>query len=358
MNDEEKAKQQREDMLFEAIVECFDYGQLLEHFRAEYQRGFKAGAATGASKEQMAAEYERGQNDYRDNLLKELDAKYRPKVPDVAKPAEPTVKPTKPIATSIVEVPKEKPSQETAKAPDGAKVPPVAEKPASEPASGEKTPSEPDPPRVSLGGRPPKAPRPNGIPTNFEMSRVALQELGKASAPQIRDFVRRKWWPSVPSEWTSVLWGFAEDGRLVRDGINFVLAASKPDPQKIIDRAVQKRTEPRAPSVPAVRDSIVVAAPRREIVTPGAKLGPPARGEGAHFKHGDKIVVMHPREVDISLRLRAAMNSGHLDAKFLANSIGIKSDAEATMRDFVTVLNLNSPRSAWWSNSTKASASS
>jgi hypothetical protein len=33
------------------------------------------------------------------------------------------------------------------------------------------------------------------------------------------------------------------------------------------------------------------------------------------------------------------MGKGHLDAKLLANSIGIKSEAESVMRDMVSILN-------------------
>ena len=330
--------------IFEALLEMWDSEKIIEFFRKEYQRGFDAGVASASTnKEELERAYQRG----RESLLDDVRSMFPRK--SIASEHK------QPIAESIVEVPSEPetdpPRRAGAGFPEGTKVTddkgfsgtvdaegiiridsPVK----SEERTGEAPKAEKPAPNV--GGRPPKAHRPSSVPTNIIMARTALKELGPSAAPQIREYVRKKWWADVPKEWVSVLWGFAEDGRLVREGINFALPAmpesvpvAKPDPQAVIDREIAKR------DAIAVRPAIPPS--RREVVTPGAKLGPPARKEGVHFKHGDKIVTLHQREVDIALRLRAAMGSGHLDAKFLANSIGIKSDAEPVMREFVSVLN-------------------
>jgi hypothetical protein len=339
----EKTEDDIKQELFEKLLEIWQPDVLLDFVRGEYKRGFEAGTAAAKSQEDLDRAYHRGRQSVLDDVRKMFPQHVS--VPGYRK---------EPLAKSIVEVPSEPETDPPkAKLPEGTNVTDSVtgyngtvdsqgiirtDSPAK---SEERTSEAPraDKPAPNVGGRPPKAHRPSSVPTNIIMARSALKELGRSAAPQIREYVRKKWWADVPKEWVSVLWGFAEDGRLVRDGINFALPAvpsvpapvQKPDPQEVIDRAVAKR------DAVAVKPAIPLA--RREVVTPGAKLGPPARGEGVAFQHGDKSVVLHQRERDIAIRLRTAMGVGHLDAKFLAGLIGIKSDAEATMRDFVAIMN-------------------
>lgn len=305
MSDEETEQQ----LLFEVLLEMWDNQKLIEYFRKEYKRGFDAGVVSSSSnKDELERSYQSG----RQSVLDDVRKMFPQHVDSVDR--------KEPLAKSIVKVPSEPETD-----------PPKSQQVNSHASKG-----------VGRGPKPTNIDRPEGIPSNYEMCRMVLIDAGiPLTATEIRDRVAKRWWPDVPGDWKSSPFGFLGSGKLLKNAEGkFVLPeavpakrviAEKPDPQEVINREVARR------------DSIAVKPPipaaRREVVTPGAKLGLPARGEGAIFRHGDKTVVLHQRERDIALRLRTAMGVGHLDAKFLAGLIGIRSDHEATLRDFVSIMN-------------------
>jgi hypothetical protein len=306
MSDEETEQQ----LLFEVLLEMWDSQKLVEYFRKEYKRGFDAGVvSSSSSKDELERSYQSGRQSVLDDVRK-MFPQHVAAVGDLKQP----------LAKSIVEVPSEPETD-----------PPKYQQLNSHASKG-----------VGRGPKPTNIDRPEGIPSNYEMCRMVLIDAGiPLTATEIRDRVAKRWWPSVPGDWKSSQFGFLGSGKLLKnaDG-KFILpevvpekrvTPEKPNPHEVINREVARRD-----SI-AVKPAIPPA--RREVVTPGAKLGPPARGEGVAFQHGDKTVVLHQRERDIAVRLRTAMGVGHLDAKFLAGLIGIKSDAEATMRDFVAIMN-------------------
>lgn len=304
----EKTEDDIKQELFEKLLEIWQPNVLLDFVRSEYKRGFEAGTAAAKSQEDLDRAYHRG----RESVLEDV----RKLFPSTAR----VVEGKSPFAKSIVEVP-------------------------SEP--------ETDPPKVATnshaskgvgrGPKPTNIDRPEGIPSNYEMCRLVLIDAGiPLTATEIRDRVAKRWWPNVPGDWKSSPFGFLGSGKLLKNAEGkFILPeavpanrviAKKPDPQEVINREVERRAASSAPkiSVPAVR---------REVVTPGAKLGAPARGTGVTFEHKGKSVVLHERERTIATKLRVAMGVGHIDAKFLAGQIGIRSDAEPVMREFTSVMN-------------------
>lgn len=277
---------QRNDAIFDLIMDAWDVNRVLTAFEAHYQRGIDAGKAlAGDNAEQLKAEFERGRESYRDELFEKLGGRL------VGGADRLIAEGRKPIAHSIEEKPAPIKSVAIAK--------PPAEK--------------------NLGGKPNKSERPENLPRNIGMALEAIKELGgKASAPQILGYIRQKWWAGFPSSWTAVLYDLVKNGTLARDGINFIA----PVAEKVV-----------APTVPAVQEH------KPRVPEPGNKLGPPARAEGVMFRHGGETVTLHAREAAVTEKLYAARGKGHVDARFLAGLIGIKSEADLTMQEFVKVLN-------------------
>ncbi len=158
----------------------------------------------------------------------------------------------------------------------------------------------------------PKSSRPLGLPTNGEMATEAIVALGgKASAPQIRSWLRKKYWESMPDHWTACLYSLG----LARDGINFTLSKS----------AAQK-ADAAAVDVLKTKPGVVKALVERESVrapAPGKKLGPPAKGPyTATFTHGDReCVLQSSREYVLAGKLLKAMGKGHISEGFLADAV-------------------------------------
>jgi hypothetical protein len=341
-------KDLEDDATMEKICESIDWNGFIKLLNAEFKRGFDYGFQAGKSNHAVAsqAEYQRGYDAARADIFKAAETMRAQMFP--AK---------KPITSDIQEV-------KTDKAKVPAEPEPDPPKSAFEPGTvitddngykgrvdeegvirSEST-TEPEKltgeapkakEQVSLGGRPrANDDRPIHCPTNLEMAVLALKELKEpSSAPAILMFVRNRWWGECPDAWKSNLIEFAKRGKLRKDGLNYLLPLTA---QEKIDASRKVLpTEPVRIPMPAVRPT---EGPRREVVTPGAKLGPPARGNNSSaFQHGDKSVLLHTREFLIAQRLRAAMGKGHLDAKFLGDAVGIRLDAEATLRDLVSIMN-------------------
>jgi hypothetical protein len=302
----ETDKEEAHWTLFEKLLEMWDSDALVKFFYAEYERGHAAGYTAG---------YEAARAD----ILADLET--------VAKRTKALMPPAdrKPLAVTAMEpIDRSETDQsgtaETTvagecEAPEATQVAPEPEKRTSEPRRPEER------PRISHGvGRVSGYARPEGIPSNFEMCRLVLIDAGRPlTATEIRDCVKVRWWPDVPADWKSSPFGFLGSGKLKKDEDGkFILpddkpVERKPTPQEIINAEVAKRQAP--------------------------KLGPPARQDGVDFLWNGKTVTLHQREATIAVQLRAAMGKGHLDAKLLANSIGIKSEAESVMRDMVSILN-------------------
>lgn len=314
MSDEETEQQ----LLFEVLLEMWDSQKLIEYFRKEYKRGFDAGVVSSSSnKDELERSYQSGRQSVLDDVRK-MFPQHVPAAGDLKQP----------LAKSIVEVPSE----------------PETDPPKSQVANSHASKG------VGRGPKPTNIDRPEGIPSNYEMCRMVLIDAGiPLTATEIRDRVAKRWWPNVPSDWKSSPFGFLGSGKLKKNAEGkFILPATvvkpvspeKQNPQAVINREVERRGVLPVQSVsapmPAVRPT---EGPRREIVTPGAKLGPSAQGSGSTFAHGGKSVLLHERELTIAQKLRAARGAGHLDAKFLAMSIGIRSDAEPVMREFISILN-------------------
>lgn len=196
-------------------------------------------------------------------------------------------------------------------------------------------------PRANIRGD--TTPRPTDIPTTFEMVAAVLDVRSDLTAEQVVDRIRDRWWPGLdfkrigPELSTWIRKGRLSrdaDGKLTLTGSGRRLAfPSGENPHA----EVPKESKP--PERPAVQPAMGPRPSPPRIATPGVKLGPPARQEGTKFQHGERTAVLHDKEAHIATLLRSAIGKGHLDAKFLANSIGIKSEAETTMRDFVSILN-------------------
>lgn len=152
-----------------------------------------------------------------------------------------------------------------------------------------------EPQQVSVPSpKPPKNPRPEGIPTSLQMAIEAITELGPASSTQIRDWLRKKYWEKMPDSWTACLWNFVTDGRLSRSGINFVIA------KEVTTIPSKASTSP--------------AKPKEKTVAVTAKP--------ITFEHnGATTDLSSPREYVIAGKLRAAMGKGHIAESFLAESI-------------------------------------
>lgn len=194
------------------------------------------------------------------------------------------------------------------------------------------------PPLKNVGGRQ-SAFRPDNIPANLAMAIEAITELGPASAPPIRNWIRKKYWSNMPDHWTANLYDFVSSGKLARDGLNFIIPEKKPSAIAKEQTQVLPKEPSRAP-MPRVQPT---AGPR-ETVNPGAKLGPPARGGPMAFQHKGQTALLHHREFAIAQVLRAAMGRGHVDTQFLAQkALGSDKrnaiDNESLLRDLVTIMN-------------------
>ena len=165
----------------------------------------------------------------------------------------------------------------------------------------------------NAGGAPSKSNRPADMPTNLAAAVEAIQALGnRAAAPQIRDWIKSKYWPEIPMHWTSVLWGFANEGKLARDGINFILpredAAPKPAKSTPVDPDKQGFPPKRevTPAVPAVRKPTL----------PAPKTAAPL--QAFTFKHGDKSAMLSTTQQLLVANRLFQVKGQHVAEAFLA----------------------------------------
>lgn len=300
MSDDEKPID--EDFLMRAAeisVEWIDIMPFARALQDEYQRGLRESTA-GA--EQMKAEYERGQNDYRDNLLRELDARRVPAKEAVKEsPKEP--EPRKPIANSIEEAPA-----------------PKAPKAEPKPRTG--------------------APQPTGTPTTFRMIAIILSEKGPMLVRDVTAVIAERWWPGLTYDRLSPeVSTWIRKGRLDRDQdgkLSVTLHGFKVAKMSALEPAV---LAPKKPLVEPLKNVMVpkTPAPSRPAPQPAPQ---PSMAVGVDFSFNEKKVRLTHREHVVAIKLQGAMGKGHLSGRFLGQCINLskQSDNEGMVRDLCVVL--------------------
>ena len=328
--------------IFETLLDMWDSDKLIEYVQSEYMRGHEDGYLTGyeAARADILADLETVAKRTK-VLMPPADRKPlaitsmepvtadKPELDRFA--AEPIThgqdhKPLKPVVAGRSETDQ---SAETTVA--GAREAPEATQPAPEPEK--RTTAAPNP-----GKRPSRdirghtgTDRPKGLPTTFEMIGAVLDESPGLTAIQVGDKIRDRWWPGMDfkrigpefSTWIT-------KGRLIRDPEG-KLTLSESGRKIAFPAAVspQKQDEPAEAitareSVPQRSHAPLAGQPqpmRREVVTPGAKLGPPARKQNeAEFEYLGRKVLLRSREYMIAVKLRAAIGKGHLSPQFLAET--------------------------------------
>lgn len=251
-------KDKRDEIITDLLIDAWDVARLLTEYEAHYQRGVEAGkAAASIDAEQLKAEFERGRDSYRDELLAQLADRHK-----VERVVAEEISTKAPIAKSIEEAP-----------------------------------------RPGRGPKPTDINRPEGIPSNFDMCRLVLIDAGKPlTATEIREAVARRWWPKVPTDWKSTPFGFLSSGKLRKSADNkFELGSGA---ATVVSREVLPRSPAKVP-MPAVKPT---AGPR-----------PPAPVKFDH--NGKSTIMRSMREYVLAGKLRAAMGKGHVGEGFLAQEV-------------------------------------
>lgn len=254
----------RNDIITDLLIDAWDMGRLIAEYEAHYQRGFEAGKAFGAiNPEQLKAEFDRGRDSYRDELLARMIPNSAPAeyLDKLAKQPITHGEDRKPIAKSIEVV---QPSRSV---------------------------------KISDVGRP------EGIPTNFDMCRLVLIDAGRGlTASEIREAVSRRWWPGVPRDWKGVPFGFLGSGKLRKNADNkFEIGSGA---ATIVNKSGTA-------TLPAVRQAVGPAPAAMVKFDHGDKTA----------------ILASSREYALAGRLRKAIGKGHVSEAFLAqNVIGFNSE--------------------------------
>lgn len=146
--------------------------------------------------------------------------------------------------------------------------------------------------------------RPSHVPNNITLALEAIDHHGgRASSIQITDYVRQKHWPDVSIEWKNCLWTFASEGRLARDGINFIRPGTTPKlpPPPPVDKKEEQRL-----------------ADIKSTVT--ARKASRAASTTMTFAHNDKSVELPSSGYVFAAKLKAAMGK-HISDAFLAERV-------------------------------------
>jgi hypothetical protein len=143
------------------------------------------------------------------------------------------------------------------------------------------------------------------------MAVECIAKKGPSSAPQIREWARKKYWPGMPESWTAVLYDFVKTGKLARSGLNFVLPREKapmPPVATPIDPSKQGFPPKREVTVPAVRK------PRLPAENPVLA----ARLQAFTFKHGDKSAMLSTTQQLLVANRLLQVKGQHVGEAFLA----------------------------------------
>lgn len=165
-------------------------------------------------------------------------------------------------------------------------------------------------PKKNVGGAPSKAGRPPDIPSNLVMAVECITEKGPSSAPQIREWARKKYWPGMPESWTAVLYDFVKTGKLARSGLNFVLPR-----EDVLPKQQVKAPMPPVVATPVNPDKQGFP-PKREVTPPAPK--PAAALQAFTFKHGDKSVMLSTTQQLLVANRLFQVKGQHVAEAFLA----------------------------------------
>ena len=283
-------QEQQHWQIFETLMEMWDADKLIKYIESEYQRG---------------------RDDYRNELLAKMDV-----LRDVIAPAETTPK-KKLIVHSIQE--------ETSKPPE---TPHIA--PKNHGAEGDATGAkdvDASPKKRERDVRNHGSPRPEGLPTTFTMIAIILRDCPGLTARETGDRIRERWWPGMDfsrigpefSTWIT-------KGRLLRDhdgkltlsdsGRRLAFPSVNPDMPE-----PSRPAEPKPAPTVRIFPTVPPKEPTRSIASPPAQ---PTAGKKPHmfFEYGGAKVELQMPEYVIASRLHIAMGKGHLDVSTLANSLG------------------------------------
>lgn len=201
----------------------------------------------------------------------------------------------------------------------------------------------------NAGGRPSNDARPPNAPTNLAMVVEAIGKLGgKASGQQIRDYVRKTWWPTARQDWTNRLYDFVKDGKLARDGINFVMpipvelpSVLPKEPSAVPMPPVQPTAGPRPDPVPPPPPKYIQPPAQTTAMARRAPYNDCTREPGDEkFEWLGKSAMLKPREYMFCKKL-VAVKGHHIGEQFLAESMGLRrtEDRLATLRNLITSCN-------------------
>lgn len=262
-----------EDRMFEKVVEALDFGMIFRLLRTEYQRG---------------------RDDYRDELLGKMDA--------IRALADPKAIPQARIA-AVVPAPA-KPEKHIS---DSAAVRQRA-------------------PKGDRGDT--SSPRPEGLPTTFKMIASILDKCPGLTAQEVGVKIRERWWPGMDFKRIGPEFStWIRKGRLLRDDDGHLTLA--PHGRKV---AFPAGLDPNQSQAPARAPPAVQPTPHRVDVPAGEEK----------FEHLGKTILLVPREYLLATRLRIAIGKGHISTQFLAEiALGMKRhvDNETLIRDIVDGMN-------------------
>jgi hypothetical protein len=289
----------------------------------------------------LRAQYERGRDDCRREMLGEILAKVS-SIAEAIEPGRPVVLPP-PVVI----------------------LPPAEEERALEPRP------RPEPPAADSAARG-GAQRPPNIPTTFKMAREVLLEEPGLTAREVANRIERRWWPGLRfNQIGPEFYSFVSSGRMQRDadgklslterGLEgeVVLSLTERGPQDgVVDHATEETRAPPHPATinprpDATRMSAaeVVAkldALKRPMASASRKVEvappPPCHGDAdaIRFEHSGRSTMLRPREHAVVSRL--GVNAGWLPFPALFGAAFTPAerhprDAEAWLRDAVPPIN-------------------
>lgn len=173
--------------------------------------------------------------------------------------------------------------------------------------------------------------RPADAPSNISMALEAIDQSEglRASARQIQEYVRKKWWPGIPKTWNGCLWNFVSDGRLARDGINFC----RPKP---VEAAAVTPSEPKMDvAFPPVRKP----DPAR-LDKPVPPAPPKRAADTVRFEHDERSVDLPARGYIYAMKLKAVFGQP-IGEGFLADKVIGSNTADNRSRVVTTCLAMN-----------------
>ncbi len=156
---------------------------------------------------------------------------------------------------------------------------------------------KPKPLRVpKKNGRPSNSKRPDGIPSNLDMSIAAIRAAGCPLRPkEVLEYVRAKYWAKAPSHWPATMVAFADTGQLVKADKKYDLPAAL------------KRAAPPAPAKPAPPP-----APPPPPQRPPPAAPPKAPAGVRNFEHKGRETVLALREWRIVTAMAVILGEGFL----------------------------------------------